>query len=244
MRDDEYMAYVEAGRDYLMHYNVPGSHWYERRWQNLDGSLTPEGRIHYGYGLPDKSKPHVEGSGTSHYGGKNKKRNDYVDVEYREVDSGKEKTSSKSDVDDYYDNLTEVNRRLNLEKKNAELMEWKKQQLAGPDPSEQLRESANAVTTMTNTVNAVLDKQAKRKNEYMQRAYQHEVKRKIQDMSDDELRTIINRTRLEQDYARLTEPQIENGYEKLERTLALVGGAAATAGSVAYVASVVKRAKK
>lgn len=36
--------------DILMHYGVDGMHWYERRYQNLDGSLTPLGRIHYGIG--------------------------------------------------------------------------------------------------------------------------------------------------------------------------------------------------
>lgn len=34
---------------YLMHYGVEGQKWGTRRWQNPDGSLTPEGRKHYGY---------------------------------------------------------------------------------------------------------------------------------------------------------------------------------------------------
>lgn len=34
---------------YLMHYGVEGQKWGTRRWQNPDGSLTPEGRRHYGY---------------------------------------------------------------------------------------------------------------------------------------------------------------------------------------------------
>lgn len=39
----------------LMHYGTKGMHWYERNYQNHDGSLTPEGRIHYGVG-PARSK--------------------------------------------------------------------------------------------------------------------------------------------------------------------------------------------
>lgn len=35
--------------DFLMHYGVLGQKWGERRYQNKDGSLTPEGREHYGY---------------------------------------------------------------------------------------------------------------------------------------------------------------------------------------------------
>lgn len=35
---------------YLIHYGVQGQKWGTRRYQNEDGSLTPEGREHYGYG--------------------------------------------------------------------------------------------------------------------------------------------------------------------------------------------------
>lgn len=35
---------------YLMHHGVLGQKWGVRRWQNEDGSLTPEGRVHYGIG--------------------------------------------------------------------------------------------------------------------------------------------------------------------------------------------------
>lgn len=34
----------------LAHYGVKGQKKGERRWQNEDGSLTPEGKIHYGVG--------------------------------------------------------------------------------------------------------------------------------------------------------------------------------------------------
>jgi len=35
--------------DFLMHHGILGQKWGERRYQNKDGSLTPEGREHYGY---------------------------------------------------------------------------------------------------------------------------------------------------------------------------------------------------
>ena len=35
--------------DFLIHYGVPGQKWGVRRYQNTDGSLTNEGRQHYGY---------------------------------------------------------------------------------------------------------------------------------------------------------------------------------------------------
>ena len=42
------MKYSTAS--YLMHYGVNGQKWGVRRYQNPDGSLTPEGRMRYGIG--------------------------------------------------------------------------------------------------------------------------------------------------------------------------------------------------
>ena len=39
---------------YLIHYGTQGQRWGHRRWQNEDGSLTPEGREHYGVGKSNK----------------------------------------------------------------------------------------------------------------------------------------------------------------------------------------------
>lgn len=41
--------YVYYGKE-LYHHGIKGQKWGTRRWQNEDGSLTPEGREHYGYG--------------------------------------------------------------------------------------------------------------------------------------------------------------------------------------------------
>ena len=49
---DEYDSYYSFADmdDGFGHYNVPGSHWGDRKYQYKDGSLTPLGRIHYGVG--------------------------------------------------------------------------------------------------------------------------------------------------------------------------------------------------
>ena len=46
--------------DELMHHQAKGARWGVRRWQNLDGSLTPEGRIHYGVGPAREKRNYAE----------------------------------------------------------------------------------------------------------------------------------------------------------------------------------------
>lgn len=43
----EYKAINTPVKGDAMHYGIPGQKWGNRRWQNEDGSLTPEGYEHY-----------------------------------------------------------------------------------------------------------------------------------------------------------------------------------------------------
>ena len=54
---------IARSDDYLVHYGVKGQKHGERRYQNPDGSLTPEGREHYGVGERDKYR-NADGSYT------------------------------------------------------------------------------------------------------------------------------------------------------------------------------------
>lgn len=51
--DSTMCAVVPAGEE-LAHYGVEGMKWGVRRYQNADGSLTPEGKIHYSKGGDDQ----------------------------------------------------------------------------------------------------------------------------------------------------------------------------------------------
>lgn len=39
--------YIIGNKDYLMHHGIKGQKWGERRFQNPDGTLTPEGKARY-----------------------------------------------------------------------------------------------------------------------------------------------------------------------------------------------------
>lgn len=45
---DDYTLSPNDYRSYLAHYGIFGQRWGRRRWQNEDGTLTTEGREHYG----------------------------------------------------------------------------------------------------------------------------------------------------------------------------------------------------
>ncbi len=47
--------------EYLMHHGIKGQKWGVRRYQYPDGSLTSEGRRHYGYGTRDPSPRGISG---------------------------------------------------------------------------------------------------------------------------------------------------------------------------------------
>ena len=46
---NSYGTFYHNGYSELYHHGVKGQSWGKRRYQNPDGSLTPEGYIHYGY---------------------------------------------------------------------------------------------------------------------------------------------------------------------------------------------------
>lgn len=53
---NEFYRATDYHNDFLVHSGVKGMRWYERRYQNYDGSLTPLGRIHYGVGEPIRAR--------------------------------------------------------------------------------------------------------------------------------------------------------------------------------------------
>ena len=58
--ESQYYGISDLGSPYLIHHGVKGQKWGVRNWQYVNGSLTPAGYIHYGYGKGRKKSLSVE----------------------------------------------------------------------------------------------------------------------------------------------------------------------------------------
>lgn len=104
---------------YLVHYGIKGQKWYERRFQNPDGSLTVAGRIRYGVGQAVKKVS----SGARIVVNKSKQKYKTVQEEHKEKQEQKAEEDKQSIIRsanakrilDYQDKLTtqELNDALN-----------------------------------------------------------------------------------------------------------------------------------
>lgn len=121
----------------LAHSGTKGMHWYQRRYQNYDGSLTAEGRIHYGVGASRGSKASSYGSGKvvkkkKETYGQYKKRKIaekqselqkqseklFNDSEYTKAFNAWKKQHPNSDEDDFDDYISDkLQRRLDKDSK-------------------------------------------------------------------------------------------------------------------------------
>jgi len=125
------LYYASSERNELYHHGIRGMHWYQRRFQNEDGSYTAAGRIRYGIGNAAKTVATAPGRAAKAAGRavKRKIRGKWVDFLTRdpehfrknvmklskdEQEWAKEKFRRKNEVDD----LTQEQNRI--ARKNSE----------------------------------------------------------------------------------------------------------------------------
>lgn len=259
MRDDELMHYAEKGQNILMHFGIPGQKKGRRRWQNKDGSLTPEGYIHYGYGLPDHENENenhysgkTEGRGTNSNGShgpyaKDKKytKDDYVDADYRDIDIGdvryKERDAEESD---YEDILKSMGRKTSAREgfaTAASTVSAVSNALTKDQPIIVYDDKGNPknVGKTEAPLKTLADRDKKKKQAKVRAMNQAS----IQNLSNQELQAIIDRKRLENTYLDMTTPEVQSGYEKTMQILGVVGALAGTSLAVMQVANQVRQAK-
>lgn len=90
----------DYGQTYLAHHGIEGQKWGRRRWQYEDGSLTPEGYVHYGVNL-DKART----------------EKDDAKKEYKRTKNSVNKNIYRNKKEAYKDEV--IKNKLNSEKKKS-----------------------------------------------------------------------------------------------------------------------------
>lgn len=101
---------------------------------------------------------------------------------------------------------------------------------------------AKGVKVMSNTRNAVND--ASRFTNQMSYMNKRKKTYDVSELSDAELRQVINRMQLERQYKNLSNEEINDGWERASMILAAVGSLAAVAVSITDIASTIYSVKK
>lgn len=119
--------------NYLKHHGIKGQRWYQRLYQNEDGSLTPLGRIHYGVGKRKNKTPTITRINKQQHGKQTERLSDKDLAERREkiLMEGKNKALKTGDISfasKYPDLFTnaEIDAVLQRYKKKVELASYNK----------------------------------------------------------------------------------------------------------------------
>lgn len=83
--------------DYLIHSGIPGQKWHVRRFQNKDGSLTPEGRIRYGVGEKRDSSDAKKTSAPTSGSNASPSQKSAVSVEFKKPESSSTTSNSPTE---------------------------------------------------------------------------------------------------------------------------------------------------
>lgn len=242
---------------YLAHSGRKGQKWGVRRWQNKDGSLTPAGRIHYGYGSErdssrgsSNSDQTVEGEGKSKYEKPKGKTYTAKKGDYRDADDTSSTTQKKAEKKNPKDNTPKKDSTDSTAKteKKTESTPPKATPPTdiGPSEAELARKygleskTLQAGKNLTDTLSKMTGKSADKKlQDYMDDL-------NFDNLSNQELQEKINRYNLERQYKSIVASvtTIASGKQRLQDTLELAGSVLAIGASAATIASLIHEMRK
>lgn len=209
-----YISYNE-----LYHYGIKGQKWGRRRYQNEDGSLTPAGKQRYSDASWDGPEPTLKEIG------KMKKEDPERYAKYQEYSKAKGYDKSlkeqQKDVNKFVkDAVKENNKGMDIDKVSSDLNTAK-----------------NVYNKVAPTI--IEKEKAKAKKEQSDR-----IKMELANMSDDELRQIVNRLNMEERYTQVMNSRYQQvGKSKTEKLLDGIGTALTIGTSAVSLAIAIKNLK-
>lgn len=252
-------------REHLAHWGIKGQKWGVRRFQNEDGSLTPEGRKRYGVGDGNdktETKDYHEMSDQELSEALRRKRleNQYVNLKLgdpakskkEKIEFIKEAVSTTNKTIDLVDktilesqrrDLNEEAERLREENRNNKDLS-KEQRSANEeeikyyeDAAKNINLSKDLVSQSMNSINAMVDLAGRKviKNSRLSQEKVAEVAKDISEMSNDELQRQVNRMLMEKQYDQLMNPPKESNWVKGREVLQTVGSVIGIIGGTAGI---------
>lgn len=182
----------------LVHHGIKGQKWGQRRYQNKDGSLTPAGKKRYSDASWDGPEP------TLRELGKMQKEDPDKYAKYQEYSKAKgyDKANKEhqKDVNKYVKNAgKENNDRINVDKVSKDL---------------------NTAKNMYDKVAPTIIEKEKAK---IKKEQSDKIKMELANMSDDELRQIVNRMNMEERYTQVMNSRHQQiGKSKTEKLLEIM----------------------
>lgn len=213
------MNYLEISE--LYHHGIKDQKWGVRRYQNYDGTLTPEGKERYNKGAKEVEE----------LTGKEVRAEKGADGNYYYTDKNGDKQLFKTRVDQLSDKeLADLNTRIKLEnslaKETSDAYEYH-----GPHADQALRDASRLANDLSNAIPKGTGKT---------------VKKDYSNLSDQELRTRIQRLQLEDSYGKLTgdTKYVKSGGEVAREFLQSAGALLAVASSAAALALTIKKIRE
>lgn len=203
----------------LYHYGVLGMKWGQRRYQNKDGSYTAAGKKRYGkpYTVYDTVKNAEEVTRNS------TSSNNSSNASNNSGNSGNSSNTSNNSNNTSNNSSDSSNKTVN--------------KISG---TQALNQGSSAVKNITSTSVNTLNKMKDRDLSNIKRS-------DLSSMSDEQLRSAINREQLEKQYDDLfstQKKQVKSGYEKTTAMLEVAGGVLSVGLSAASLILMMRSLKK
>ena len=214
----------------LAHYRTPGSKNGIRRWQNEDGSLTPEGRIHYGVGEARKKGEGSEPKETKEKSSKSEETQKSKNSKIQNLKEHVKKNAILQETVDHLkikygskDSLAKIKNKAELQQHRLERQQSK------------IEKHADKAEEINKKYDKLVEKQTKKENNIVKRERSNaEIKKDVEDkikainakgkeinkelnqklihireLTDNELNERINRLQKEKQYAELLRDQAD-----------------------------------